>query len=97
MKTLDLAAHLVYTNVISRDEVKHDHVYLALVNNGTFHSVEVVQACKQGDTLVYYKFGYEPELYEEHVTPVFNLVCADILEEDGKVERYLETLILGSN
>ncbi|AUR95939.1 hypothetical protein NVP1215B_021 [Vibrio phage 1.215.B._10N.222.54.F7] len=97
MNTLDLAANLVYTRAISSDEIEHDGVYLALVSNTSCNSVEVVQASVQGRELNYYKFGYEPELYETDVTPVFKLVSAELLKDGGEAERYLENLILGNN
>ncbi|AEH21928.1 VHS1115 protein [Vibrio phage 1] len=81
---LELMGQLVSIAPASHDEVEHNAHYLCLLIDSGSECLAVLEAYRDKNGLMYFKAGYEVEIYPKEVTPLVELVGAEMLEHDSK-------------
>ncbi|AUR81202.1 hypothetical protein Ares1_0070 [Vibrio phage Ares1] len=81
---IELMGQLVNVSPASHDEVEHNAHYLCLLMDTRSECLAVLEAYRDKNGLMYFKAGYEVEIYPEDVTPLVKLVGAEMLEHDSK-------------
>lgn len=81
---IELMGQLVSLATVSHDEVEHNAHYLCLLMDTGNECLAVLEAYHDNNGLMYFKAGYEVEIYPEDVTPLIKLVGAELLSPDSK-------------